>query len=69
MKLFYRIAFIASFTGLVFALSSCGRQEAPSVTAGKMQVRGAGATFPAPLYEKWIETYRGQNREFEFSYD
>ncbi|MGH8629075.1 MAG: phosphate ABC transporter substrate-binding protein PstS, partial [Gammaproteobacteria bacterium] len=50
-------------------LFSCKQQEAPSVTAGKMQVRGAGATFPAPLYEKWIETYRRQNRDLELHYE
>lgn len=69
MKSLCRIAITVSVTVLAVALLSCGPGEAPSVTAGKMQVRGAGATFPAPLYEKWIETYKGQNRDLEFRYE
>jgi ABC-type phosphate transport system substrate-binding protein len=25
---------------------------------GTVQLTGAGATFPAPLYEKWLEVYQ-----------
>ena len=32
-------------------------------------LRGAGATFPAPLYEKWIEKYREQNPDVVIAYD
>ena len=32
-------------------------------------LRGAGATFPAPLYEKWIQTYRQQHPEVAITYD
>ena len=35
----------------------------------KVVLRGAGATFPAPLYEKWIQTYRQQNPHVSISYD
>jgi phosphate transport system substrate-binding protein len=35
----------------------------------KVVLRGAGATFPAPLYEKWIQTYRQQNPQVVISYD
>jgi phosphate transport system substrate-binding protein len=37
--------------------------------AGKVVLRGAGATFPAPLYEKWIQTYRQQHPEVAITYD
>ncbi len=35
-----------------------GRAASPTA---KVVVRGAGATFPAPLYEKWITAFRQQN--------
>lgn len=35
----------------------------------KVIVRGAGATFPAPLYEKWIMTFRKQNPDLVITYD
>ncbi|MGH8658270.1 MAG: phosphate ABC transporter substrate-binding protein PstS [Gammaproteobacteria bacterium] len=72
MKPFCRIAVTASVIILALALSSCGRQEAPTPTekaTEKLQVRGAGATFPAALYQKWIETYKKQNRDLELHYE
>lgn len=32
-------------------------------------VRGAGATFPYPIYAKWFENYRRQVPSVEFTYD
>src|SRR5262245_30468490 len=32
-------------------------------------LRGAGATFPAPLYEKWIEVYRRENPGVLITYE
>src|SRR4029077_4119818 len=43
-----------------------GRAGSPTA---KVVVRGAGATFPAPLYEKWIATFRKQNPDLELTYD
>lgn len=34
-----------------------------------VQLRGAGATFPAPLYERWITTYRREHPELSISYE
>ncbi len=36
---------------------------------GKTLVRGAGATFPAPLYMKWIEEFDAANPDYDFEYD
>jgi phosphate ABC transporter phosphate-binding protein len=40
-------------------------------TAGHYQatLKGAGATFPAPLYQRWFETYQEQNKNAQISYD
>src|SRR5262245_58544317 len=39
----------------------------PPVAA--LQLRGAGATFPAPLYKKWLEEYIKRHPEVQLSYD
>lgn len=43
-----------------------GRAASPPA---KVVVRGAGATFPAPLYEKWIAAFRQQNPDLAVTYD
>src|SRR5215510_1877355 len=42
--------------------------QAPAAK-GRIALRGAGATFPAPLYERWIETYRREHPEIAISYE
>jgi len=34
-----------------------------------IKIRGAGATFPAPLYNKWIKEYKRTHPAIEISYD
>jgi phosphate transport system substrate-binding protein len=36
---------------------------------GALQLHGAGATFPAPLYKKWLEEYQKRHPEVPLSYD
>jgi phosphate transport system substrate-binding protein len=48
---------------------STGWAGSVAAQEGKVVLRGAGATFPAPLYEKWIQTYRQQNPEVAITYD
>ena len=49
--------------GVAALLLLLGGSVASGQDAGKSKIllRGAGATFPAPLYEKWIQTYRQQH--------
>src|SRR5262245_7975300 len=35
---------------------------------GALQLHGAGATFPAPLYKKWVEAYQKQHPDVQLSY-
>jgi phosphate transport system substrate-binding protein len=58
-------------TLVVVGLLSGGRVErAPANSPVKrLELRGAGATFPAPLYEKWIQTYRRENPDVVITYD
>jgi phosphate transport system substrate-binding protein len=53
-------------TAAALLLSACGRSErrspggterAESPAAGSATLTGAGATFPAPIYTKWFDTY------------
>src|SRR4030095_5119232 len=40
----------------VFSLSSCG-SGGPGKVEGTVTLQGAGASFPDPLYKKWISEY------------
>jgi phosphate transport system substrate-binding protein len=40
-----------------------------TLAPGTIAIKGAGATFPAPLYKKWIATYQQQNPAVQISYD
>jgi len=41
------------------ALAACGNNGGSSASGGSGSgISGAGATFPAPLYAKWAETYK-----------
>ncbi len=54
---------------LVGAAVTAGGQARGSGAPPRVSLRGAGATFPAPLYEKWIETYRQQHADVQITYD
>ena len=62
---------------LIVGLSGCGERSAETANSHQQQhneagftvVHGAGATFPAPLYAKWMERYKSEQPEVEFSYD
>jgi phosphate transport system substrate-binding protein len=60
----------AAVTVLVSAvLISCGgtppEEQAP---AAALRVQGAGATFPEPLYQKWIEHFEDGHPNVDFTY-
>ena len=49
---------------LVVATMAPGQGQAIAVA-----IRGAGATFPAPLYERWIQTHRKTQPDVVITYD
>ena len=62
-----RLWTMAMLVFLLGGLVSC--QEAPKETpSAAIQISGAGATFPAPLYKKWIEEYQKANKDVAVSY-
>ena len=61
---------------LLCALVACGAgvsctdsKSSKTPAAGVVQLQGAGATFPAPLYKKWLEEYQKLHPEVQLSYD
>jgi len=50
-----------------------GGQQAPSTASvavkGKGTLRGAGATFPSPLYQQWFELFQDDHPDVHIRYD
>jgi phosphate transport system substrate-binding protein len=40
----------------------------PQVPSGDVSLQGAGATFPAPLYQSWFETFSGAHSNIKVDY-
>lgn len=49
------------------AAASCGSGEV-ELPPGTVRLRGAGATFPAPLYDKWIHHYQQEHEGVAIDY-
>ena len=60
MRLSLRGVLILSVAALSF--SSCGK------STGGVKLQGAGASFPAPLYQKWFKAYSGSHPGVEIDY-
>jgi phosphate transport system substrate-binding protein len=70
----------APFLALTIGLASCGGgQQPPTETQGgdtptpaaggqKVSLVGAGASFPAPLYQRWFSEYNKVNPNVQVSY-
>lgn len=78
---FKRQAFFAPFLALTLSLTACGgtgtQTQAPSQTPAQtddagggqsVSLTGAGASFPAPLYQRWFSEYNKQNPNVQVSY-
>ena len=59
------VAVIVSCTAVAFSGNRSGKDLPP----GGIALSGAGATFPAPLYKKWLEVYRTRHPQVLVSYD
>jgi phosphate transport system substrate-binding protein len=54
---------------LMGALCSCEQKAQETAPPVEIQISGAGATFPAPLYKKWIEEYRKHRSDVVVNYE
>jgi phosphate transport system substrate-binding protein len=63
--------FVVSVAVVVCATATFGGagSAGKNLPAGAIQLHGAGATFPAPLYKKWLEEYQKRRPEVVVSYD
>lgn len=53
---------------LLFAFGCGGTSGGGSNTAGVVRLQGAGATFPNPLYQKWLSEYGKLNPNVQMDY-
>ena len=54
---------------MAVALVTTPAVDASGFATKTLTLRGAGATFPAPLYEKWIQAYRRENPDVVITYE
>ncbi len=52
-------------------LTACGGESTDTTTESPtgLQITGAGATFPEPLYQEWIRRYNTEQSAAQFSYE
>lgn len=77
---FRRKALFIPFLALTFGLTACGgtQTQAPNTTqtptatedggGQSISLTGAGASFPAPLYQRWFSEYNKVNPNVQVSY-
>jgi len=71
MKRFVRTAKVAALALMSAVLISCGGEAADERTLSEsaLPIKGAGATFPEPLYQSWIARYEEGHPDVDFSYE
>jgi phosphate transport system substrate-binding protein len=52
----------------LLAFAACGGGSNSSGTGGAISLQGAGATFPNPLYQKWLSEYGKINSNIKIDY-
>ena len=72
--LFKRKALLAPLVALTLGLTACGGTDTTTPGEGgggggnSVSLTGAGASFPAPLYQRWFSEYNKQNPNVKVSY-
>ena len=72
---FNRKAWFAPILALSLSLTACGGTETSTDNSGggssggsSVSLTGAGASFPAPLYQRWFSEYNKENPNIQVSY-
>ena len=69
-----RKALLAPLLTLTLGLAACGGSETSSTGEGtgnsgnSVSLTGAGASFPAPLYQRWFSEYNKENPNIQVTY-
>jgi phosphate transport system substrate-binding protein len=59
---------IVAGTPQTVVITATPQPEAPAVAAGSIQINGAGATFPLPIYTEWTYAYQYVNPAVSINY-
>jgi phosphate transport system substrate-binding protein len=62
------VAALLSLCWLAAACGGGGGADNPAGGAGAVRLQGAGATFPNPLYQKWLSEYKKVNASASIDY-
>jgi phosphate transport system substrate-binding protein len=69
-----RHAASAAFVVAMLSVTACGgsqpdhQDQAGGQSASVIQINGAGATFPYPIYSRWFAEYNKQHRTVQINY-
>ena len=58
----------ATLAPCVFGMAAMGFIGCGNSTGGEVRLQGAGATFPNPLYQKWLSEYGKLNPNIKIDY-
>jgi phosphate transport system substrate-binding protein len=70
----FRLCALAIAAALAVAAAACGGGQpagdgaAPPAASTSLQINGAGATFPYPIYSKWFDEYHKRNPQVAINY-
>jgi len=67
-KKFSRTLSACTLVCLAALLIGCSRQGGGDGAGGSVRLQGAGATFPNPLYQKWLSEYTKLNPNVKIDY-
>jgi ABC-type phosphate transport system substrate-binding protein len=67
-KKFSRATLIGALVCMVALGFGCSRQGSEGGAGGSVRLQGAGATFPNPLYQKWLSEYTKLNPNVRIDY-
>ena len=62
---------LVPFLALTLGLASCGGSQTTTENGGEsktISLTGSGASFPAPLYQRWFSEYNKQNPQVQVTY-
>ncbi len=57
---------VALILGACFVLAACNSNS--GAAGNEVKLQGAGASFPAPLYNKWFKAYSGSHQNVQVDY-
>src|SRR4051812_3170204 len=60
--------FLLLVSTLIFSAACSGQNSGGAGTGGQVSLQGAGASFPNPLYQKWLSEYGKLNANVRIDY-